>query len=454
MNYFGFKNIENRGLPAVFLFLVFSSALFFFWPGIHMSDTFARWAAVLTIQGILNVSWSLEQWLAPMMTIFMLPFGFHESITPYFTFFQVAYLFFAVLAWIYCTSGERPFWVPMTFVLPVVYLYVPFIVPDVWTLAALIITIAMLTSDKNLLNPFSIFLFLVSCIVLFGFRQNSLILLPLFFFLIVKRKPKDRWERHIVLFILMCALLLISVGPRLVGFGDRTSSAAAPTWELVGMLRIAKESRFEIDSEYTLDGIADTNLAIKNHSFSTIDTLLWGADAAVSTGVILENSRELRSRWLGLVVNQPNLYVAMKIETYKCMLGLCDKYLQIHIAPQQPMDFLEGKVDGFSSNAQFAGSILQSSSWLAQNLKIIFLPIFWVPIGLLAFVSGRRSYNYFDWVLICGATIYMASFFVFNQAASFRYMFPAYVIYTAYQLRFMGRIFYFMISKYNSCIKR
>jgi hypothetical protein len=428
----------SRYSAASLLLIVLCSALFSFWPGILMSDSSARWAAVLTIQGVLDIEWSLEQWLAPMMTIFMLPFGLNQSFIPYFTLLQVFYLLLSGLMWISYTSSKRPFWVPLVFMLPAVYIYIPFIVPDIWTLAAMIITIGILVGDQKPLKSPLIFLFFTSCIILFGFRQNSLILLPLILFLIAKKNPKNRWERQVLLLLLIGALLFISVIPKIVGFSQRTSSAAAPTWELVGMLRNAKESGLIIDEKYTLDGIADTDSAIAKHSFATIDTLLWGDGAAVPSGVILSHTGDLWQRWLGLIIEHPNLYLSMKVETYKCMLGLCDHYLQITVAPEEPSLFLEGKISGFRARGLLSRSVLELSYWLAHRLKLVYLPIFWLPIGLIIFLINRHLYNAFDWMLIFGVCIYLASFFIFNQAASFRYLLPVYVIFTAYQLRFLG----------------
>jgi hypothetical protein len=128
----------------------------------------------------------------------------------------------------------------------------------------------------------------------------------------------------------------------------------------------------------------------------------------------------------------------MKVETYKCMLGLCDHYLQITVAPEEPSLFLEGKISGFRARGLLSRSVLELSYWLAHRLKLVYLPIFWLPIGLIIFLINRHLYNAFDWMLIFGVCIYLASFFIFNQAASFRYLLPVYVIFTAYQLRFLG----------------
>jgi hypothetical protein len=432
---------------SIAILLILGGTLLTFWPGILMSDTSARWAAVLTMKGVLAVGWSLEQWLAPTMTIFMLPFGFTEQSIPLFTAVQVVYLSLAGLMWISLTSSERPIWVPLLFAMPVMYLYAAFIVPDVWTLAAMIVVTAILTSSKQRLGIFSLLLFFVSNIVLFGFRQNSMALLPFVAFLVIKRASAGRWERHILLSLLALAVFFIAMVPQRIGFGARTSSAAAPAWELVGMLRIAKESNLPVDPSVTLEGIADTNAAIKTHSFTTIDSLLWGERAAVSNSVILHHSDEIKSRWFRAIRTYPTLYFLMKMRVYKCMLGLCDQYFQTNDTPLEPPPFLEGHVRAYADKGGFGGAILRMNAFLAQRAGLVYRPIFWIPLGCLVFLLQWRRYSAFDRLLIGGATIYMLSFFLLNQAASFRYMFPAYAVYTAYQIRFLGWVSCFLLNK-------
>lgn len=432
-----FTCFQKRRAPSIAILLILGTALLTFWPGILMSDTSSRWTAVLVLKGVVHVGWSLDQWLAPTMTIFMLPFGLTDSI-PLFTAMQVAYLALAGLMWISLTSSERPLWIPLLFALPAVYLYAVFIVPDVWTLASLIVVIAILKSGKQPLGDLALLLFFVSNLVLFGFRQNSLLLLPFIAFLVIKRVSEVRWERPLLLSLMAGALFLIATMPQHLGFGTRTSSAAAPAWELVGMLRVANELNRPVDPSITLEGIADTNAAVKAHSFETVDTLLWGEGATVSTATILDHSDQLKSRWLSAIRQYPGLYVRMKLRTYKCMIGLCDNYLQIHIYPQEPMPLVAGHVGAYLDKGGFGGAVMKLSAWLAQTARPVFLPVFWFPAGCLAFLMQWRRYSEFDRLLIGGATVYMLSFFILNQAASFRYMFPAYAVYTAYQFRLIG----------------
>lgn len=431
---------RKRRASSIALLLILAGTLLTFWPGMLMSDTSSRWTAVLILNGTLKVGWLVDQWLAPTMTLFMMPFGSTGSF-PLFTVVQIAYLALAGLMWIALTSSKRPLWVPLLFVLPVIFSYASFLVPDVWTLAAMVVVIAILNSDQQRLGKLALLLFFVSNVVLFGFRQNSLVLLPFVAFLVIKRVSDARWERYILLSLMALAMILIVTVPKHIGFTKRTSTAAAPAWELVGMLRVAQELNMPVDPGITLEGITDTKAAIRTHSFATIDPLLWGEGAPVSSDIILHHSAELKSRWFKAVRTYPGLYVRTKLRIYECTIGLCDQYFQIVVAPEEPSPLLGGHVKGYVKKAGLGGTILDASAWLEQRAKFLFLPVFWVPVGCLVFLMQWRRYSPFDRLLIVGATIYLLSFFLLNQAATFRYMLPVYAVYTAYQIRYIGWLF-------------
>jgi hypothetical protein len=427
-----------RWLAITLLALILAASFFLFRPGIVMSDTMTRWAAVFTIAGELNIGWAMEQWLAPTMTIFMLPIGLLGLPTEFFTVFQIGYLMLAGSIWIAMTSSRSPFWIPLTFLLPLVFIYVSFVVPDVWTFAAILIIVGSIFAIESGGRWTPVVLFFMSCIVLFGFRPNALILVPLVSVMVYTGKMIPRYFKGILFALIVISNVLIFATPSWFGFGERTSSAAAPAWELIGMLRIAKESQIPVDSTLTLEGIANTNLAIEKHSFTTVDTVLWGEEAALPSGTILNNSDELKARWLRMIIDHQSLYFRMKMRTYECMFGLCDGYLQTQIGADEPWTILNGLISTYSQPKGISGIVFKFGNWTGYVLKVVMVPAFWLPITLLVFLLNWRFYGRYDRWLIAMICAYMASFFILNQAASFRYMFPVYVVFTAYQVRFIG----------------
>jgi hypothetical protein len=112
-----------------------------------------------------------------------------------------------------------------------------------------------------------------------------------------------------------------------------------------------------------------------------------------------------------------------------------------------PEPFLEGRVLGYVGNDGLGRIILDMNAVLAHRAELLFLPLFWLPVSILVFLSQWRLYSAFDRLLIYGAGIYLLSFCILNQAASFRYMLPVFAIYTAYQIRFIGWLSGFLINK-------
>lgn len=433
-----FRVSRHRWMAIILLALILATSFVLFNPGIVMTDTMARWAAVFTITGKLNIGWSMEQWLQPTMTMFMLPIGLLGLPTSVFTAVQVGYLILACSLWITMTSSRSPFWIPLTFLLPLVFVYVSFIVPDVWTFAAIIMVVGATFAIEQGRRWTPTILFFISCIILFGFRQNSLVLIPAVFAMIFTGKTIPRKIKGLLIALIVLSVGLISASPNWLGFNERTSSAAAPAWELIGMLRLAEESKNAIEPSLTLEGITNTNIAIERHSFSTIDTLLWGEDAILSSGAILVNSDELKARWIRMIIHHPFIYAHMKIRVYECMLGLCESYIQTQVFANEPWPTLNNLVPTYNQPTGISGTILSLGNWMGDALKVMTKPFFWLPITLFVFLFNWKSYGRYDRWLIAMTGSYMASFFILNQAASFRYMFPVYVIFTAYQIRFIG----------------
>lgn len=233
------------------------------------------------------------------------------------------------------------------------------------------------------------------------------------------------------------ALALIVNSPGILGFKGPTSAAAAPAWELVGAIRVAKDMGLNLDSTLTLDGIADTEKAVAVHAFETIDTLLWGADAALPTTTIMRKAEEIKGRWIRMVLYHPVLYARTKLRIYRCMIGLCPEYLQMQVRAIEPWPQLKGNVSVYKAVGTSA-ELMKIANWTGEYLRFLMVPAFWLPLSMLALGVSWKSYSGYDKMLIWMAGAYLASFFILNQAASFRYLFPTYVVFTAYQVRAIG----------------
>src|SRR5262245_66364454 len=94
-----------RRAAAIAAIVVFVASLVCFWPGIPMSDTFARWAGVFTITGNLDVPWAMTGTLTPVMILLMLAAVKLGGGTGAFLVMQLVFLALASLLWIRMTSS-------------------------------------------------------------------------------------------------------------------------------------------------------------------------------------------------------------------------------------------------------------------------------------------------------------------------------------------------------------
>jgi hypothetical protein len=432
--------IASKLSPSVLYVAVlfFSGACFL--PGIVMTDTMARWVGAYTIVGKLDIPWGLELWLAPTMTWLMVPFAATKHGAQYLLAAQIAYLMLGGLAWIYFSSCRRPWWVAVVFMIPLVFAYASFIVPDVWTLAAILAIVGCFYALENSWRTVPFILLLFSSVVLFGFRQNSLVLVPFVWFFIVRLQGPSKLVKAGMVALTIVALSIIQWVPSIMGFAGQDSSASAPAWELAGAIKVARESGVALDSTFTLEGIADTDLVMKQHSFVTIDTLIWGASAAIPTTTIMQKAMEIKARWLKMIFNHPIIYLKTKLRIYGCMLGLCEDYLQTQIACVTPWPQLDGHLKTCASTG-YGSKILEVINRIQGTLRVLLLPIFWLPVSAVVMLLSWRVYSRYDRMLIVLVAAYLGSFFILNQAASFRYLLPTYVVFTAYQIRFLLSLF-------------
>src|SRR5262245_5338285 len=429
---FGETMRRAAGIAAI---LVFVASLVCFWPGIPMSDTFARWASVYTITGDLDVPWAMTGTLTPVMIILMLAAVSLGFGTGAFLFIQLGFLALAAILWLRLTSSVRPMWVPLVFCLPIVFLYTSFVVPDVWILGALVVLASSLASITRGSVVFGHFLFFAACVILFGFRYNAWALLPVLGYFIFSLRGGAYWVRALLSLVLAAALAAVALIPVPFGFQGRTSLVPIVAWELIGALRIAEQRGLDVDPGLRLDDIANTDAAIARHSFVTADTLVFGENPPLPTTVLMDHESLVVRRWFRLILAHPLLYAETKGQIYKCMLGLCDGYIQTEIGSARPWPFLQPYVQNFNADRDPARFVLSIGNAMGRQLKVLLVPAFWVPVSVVVFLASWRRYNRFDRMLIISAAVYGLTFFILNAAASFRYMFPTYVVFTAYQLR-------------------
>jgi len=425
----------DKGAPYILLIAVLAISAFCFGPGIVMSDTMTRWAGAYTAVGKLEIPWGLERWLAPTMTWFMVPFAATEFGPPLFLIAQIAYLMLGGVAWIRFSSCWRPWWVAFVFTIPLIFAYASFIVPDVWTLAAILVTVGCFQAVETSRRTLPLFTFFFSCIVLFGFRQNSLVLVPFIWFFIGRLRHVTKGVKTGMFALTVLALSTVALVPPFVGFVGPDSSASAPAWELAGAIRVAKESGIPLDSTLSLEGFGDTELAGSRHSFVTINPLIWGGDAAIPTRAIMDQSAEIKSRWLQMILRHPIIYVKTKLRIYECMMGLCDGDIFGEMSCMKPWPQLEGRLrtcDGSETSSK----ILSAVNKVQETIGVLFLPIIWIPLTAAIMYFSWNTYGRHDRILIILAAAYFGSFFVLNQAATFRYFVPTYVVFAAYQARF------------------
>lgn len=425
--------IRKREL-SVLVVIAFNLVIFF--PGNINSDTYARWAAAYTLSGHVNdISWALSQWLSPIMTIVMSPIAFLGISTGWFTIAMVVFIAYICLIWVRVDSKSWV-WAPITLAMPLVFNYLSYVVPDTITAFALVGTgIALGRFSRDGVTRHTLILAIVSVVPLLTFRSNSLMLTPVLIAAFWLARDIRLVKKLIATAAIAILLVLSSLIPNAVGFQSGTSSSSAMAWELAGINSLAKHEGRVLKAHSTFSGITSTSKAIQQYSPNTIDTLLWPADAALPTGLVIQNEVPIRTNWINAVIENPDLYLKTKLGIWSCAIGFCSNYLTTTVDPFRPEYFINADVVFYKGGNFFGDQIQKINNFVAGKLLFLLLPVFWVPIAALAYWYLGRTKSEEDRWIACLALTYLLSFFVFSQAASFRYMFPAFLVAISFALR-------------------
>ena len=405
-----------------------TAALFFigtiaFWPGIYMSDTHSRWVDAEALLAIVGEGGTIANYLAPVMTVLLIPF-LHFGIDPGFVLgSQAAAFFFAFRAFTKGNTVGTGWALLLAALLPIHVLYFFFIVPDVWVLPLVMVLATVLVRAPNR-SGVAVLTTAAACFLLFGFRPNAAVLIaPLLW--IVWWTEWGRKVRAIALSLAVALGLAASMFiPQWIGFAGKTNVATGIVWEHIATLWMAEQMGVEIGPEYTLDFVGNTAQAVREHEFLTSDYLVWTAHPPFRAGHLVMEQDRILDRFKSLMLAHPGVYLRAKARIIACHLGYCGLLRQTVMSMySQPGSALP---QGYQGGNWLGDRILAFSNFIAttDNVRHLYTPILWIAAGALVMVSMRHSFSRQDWFAALLLTSYAASFAITSQAASYRYLFP------------------------------
>lgn len=370
----------------------------------------------------------------------------------------------------------------LTLCVPLVWNTTIAMLPDAWVAASLCTMLActLAASDSRLharsrAAPLLLACFAASAVVFFGFRHNSITVLPVFvlagawtWLAARSRTPSDRRAARTATLAAagatLGALLFARVLPAALPWRAADVPATIMVWEHASVLRVAHDdaliARHSLNDVARAAGATDpdtaTTRALAQHDWVMFNTIVYGPDAPLPARGIRDDGAPARAAFWKLIHEEPLLYARAKLHIWATVLGLRHAGPVLFITADEqgpPWTHQYGVYLGLSgplahdapaSNA-LAPTIDSTPSpptrilALAQRVTNATLPLWmpylWFAASTLAIViallrplaSSRRDVG--PILLLFAASIaYYAGFLILSPAFEWRYFLPSFVL--------------------------
>jgi hypothetical protein len=369
----------------------------------------------------------------------------------------------------------------LTLCVPLVWNTALAMLPDAWVTASLCTMLAciLVASDSRATHRAStsvlvLAAFAISVVVFFGFRHNSITVLPvlalagawLWLGTRAAPAPARRTTRAAILAAsaaTLGAMLFARALPSFLPWRPADVPATIMVWEHVGALRLAhddaRSARHSLNDVARAAGAADpataTTRAIARHDWVMFNTIVYGPDAPLPARGIRDDGVPTRAAFWKLVREEPLLYTRAKLRIWATVMGLRHAGPVLFITTDEqgpPWTHQYGVHLGLSgplahdadltSTAQpsiptpsVPARILILAQRLTNATLALWMPYLWFTGSLLAllfaFARPRASHERRAWaslLLFAAATSYYAGFLILSPAFEWRYFLPSFVL--------------------------
>jgi hypothetical protein len=330
--------------------------------------------------------------------------------------------------------------------------------PDAWVAASLCTMLAcvLAASDaRSRATPLLLACFAASAVVCFGFRHNSITVLPVFTLAGVwiwlaarAQAPNHRLATRTAILAAACAILGALCFARLLPAALPWRAADVPAtimaWEHASALRLANDDA--LTTRHSLDQVARaanatdpataTTRALAQHDWVMFNTIVYGPDAPLPARAIRDDGTHARAAFWQLVREEPLLYASAKLRIWATVLGLrhAGPVLFITADEQGPPWTLQygvhlGLSGPLAPNAPTR--ILSLSQRFTNATLALWMPYLWFALALLALAVALASRSRAlapGLLLLAAAAAYYAGFLILSPAFEWRYFLPSFVL--------------------------
>lgn len=421
--------------PQMLALLSMLAATFFtlvYYPGVLYSDSYTRWAMVhqLLDPGKYGTE-HLNTHLSVVPQLWMLALYQLTENYASFSWVQSCLFFFSsylLLKLIAEPTGKRLlFWIPAAAItaFPLFQGYSVHHEMSVGTVVALnffvVLTSRWRPGRTWVAAAAYLAVFLLVFSVLFGFRQNTLTILPVVA-VYSWRSLASKRELAIQAGALVSALLTITFLPQALGLEVRDSSGIGFAWEIVQTLKLVDNPKYDDYLDYAAWGPRGVRGAFPDAEEHIYGSFSSEQGISFTKMVKPEIAARIRRDYLRLIVDEPRAFISNKLRLVKRMLGI-----------GYPLWFYEfdenrwGRLHEFGyrytdlRHAQF-----EKVHRLMEAFPIFLKPYLAFSVGALCLLAlavlRTPTPPHLRWLFVYGVAYY-AAFFITTQSYEFRYFF-------------------------------
>jgi hypothetical protein len=401
------------------------------YPGFMYSDSYVRWNLVNTLVHGNTVGG--DNWHSHIPTIIMyIPYAITGNYSS-FTLLQSFLFFFTTLHLVkqFRSGVSTTIIFAILFVSsPLFAIYSVYHAPDVLEIVGFnIFLIAFFQKLNKSINNYHYLLFLlISLIIIFGCRANSITLIPIFLFCfyILYKKNKQRIFIEFQVLVLVLSFIIVSILPHALKIYKYDISAIGFSWEIVSILQTMKVNDFPKYEKYKnyLDYIGNTENAVDHNTKDSI----WGMESDVFSlrkeGEI-PNAKRLKHDYFLLAKNEPKYFMKNKFDFIKKTMGIHYKLNNLFKKENDEAKKFYGIVDTKQRLMLYDSfiRIFKNIDFLSKPYQVFLFTLFLiVGVGV---VMKRRVNLLPYWFLWLFSAFYYLGFLITTQSQEVRYFFPS-----------------------------
>lgn len=431
------NDYEKAGAGANNVLIVILSLVVSVWiglicePGLFYTDSFSRWDMALFIADGVPQG---ETMLSVMPQLFMaLCYKFTNSFFSY-TILQSFLFYCSIFALLDCfkilkQSMLRLFCVLLVF-FPVFQAYSVFIEPSIGVITAvnfLLVFVLKLKSDERISPTAAFCVFSMLFAVMFGYRQNTLTILPVIIVLLWVYLPKV--YKYCGFAAIICALIFVTILPDLFKLRKVDNYAQGPAWEIICMLEMLDKEQY---SGY-LDYAGNTQNAIKNNSWQTMHGSLSGSET-INPAVTRARSisKRVLADYVRLIKSEPLTFIKMKLRFWSRTLGFNEPILNMEIYKHS-----DGVLEDYGYRKTYLNTkFVDDYNEFMERMSVLRRPyLLYLSAALLIFAYSKvyrkrlaDEHLRFMLLVYAIAVFYYMAFMITTQSQEFRYFFPSFVL--------------------------